>query len=56
MPFVAGVWNSKEELSELREVDRLFEPDTDFKKHLDYQRELTQWLNVVDRFKKWYVD
>lgn len=40
----------------LREIDRVFEPDDDFKKQLKYQREMAQWLNVVDRFKKWYID
>lgn len=51
-----GIWKNKEALNKLRQVDCIFHPTTDLSKREKYKEELKKWLNVVDRFKKWYKE
>nr|CAD7194093.1 unnamed protein product [Timema douglasi] len=48
----SGVWKSKEELCQLRKVDRVFEPQKNSKQN--YEPIMTQWSEALTRFFNWY--
>ncbi|XP_015516346.1 putative glycerol kinase 5 isoform X1 [Neodiprion lecontei] len=47
-----GVWNSREELLQLREVEKVFSPKRE--RQQDYQAIVELWQKAVERFKDWY--
>ncbi|XP_011881033.1 PREDICTED: putative glycerol kinase 5 [Vollenhovia emeryi] len=47
-----GIWKNREELFELRKIDRIFKPSEE--SQLYYQYALSQWKRAVERFKNWY--
>ncbi|KAG8041727.1 hypothetical protein G9C98_007031 [Cotesia typhae] len=47
-----GIWETREELCKLRQVDRVFQPD--IKRGKNYLSVIHQWKLAVQRFKNWY--
>ncbi|KAL6422655.1 hypothetical protein ACFW04_010710 [Cataglyphis niger] len=47
-----GLWKSREEVSMLRQVDRIFKPNKE--SQLSYQHAFSQWKRAMERFKNWY--
>ncbi|XP_020294848.1 putative glycerol kinase 5 [Pseudomyrmex gracilis] len=47
-----GLWKSREEVSKLRQIDRIFKPDKTSRSSC--QKAFDQWKRAVERFKKWY--
>ncbi|KAK2576501.1 hypothetical protein KPH14_005824 [Odynerus spinipes] len=47
-----GIWKSKEELKNLRKVEKTFTPNKYSRSH--YEQIISQWKRAVDRFKDWY--
>ncbi|XP_014604899.1 PREDICTED: putative glycerol kinase 5 isoform X1 [Polistes canadensis] len=47
-----GIWKNKEELKNLRKVEKIFKPNKD--SQLRYKNTITQWKRAVDRFTDWY--
>ncbi|KAH0946986.1 hypothetical protein HN011_006730 [Eciton burchellii] len=45
-----GLWESREEVSELRRVDRVYKPN----ERSRLSRSFNQWRRAVERFKNWY--
>lgn len=47
-----GVWNSRDELTKLRKVERIFVPNpNNYEKAM---QKMKHWERAVDRFKGWY--
>uniref|UniRef100_A0A182RQ04 Glycerol kinase 5 n=1 Tax=Anopheles funestus TaxID=62324 RepID=A0A182RQ04_ANOFN len=48
-----GIWNTKQQLVDVRKVEKKFSPDmTQRTKQL---KQMRGWERAVDRFKKWYI-
>ena len=47
-----GVWQSRDELRELRQIDRVFEPRA--RVYEAYNSILTLWNQALGRFLDWY--
>jgi glycerol kinase len=50
--IATGVWQSRDELRELRQIDRVFEPRAHVCKV--YDSILTLWNQALGRFLDWY--
>jgi Glycerol kinase len=50
--IATGVWQSRDELRELRQIDRVFEPRA--RVYEAYDSILTLWNQALDRFLDWY--
>lgn len=51
--FNVGLWHSKQELINIRKVERVFEPNEANKSKC--LRSMWLWERAVERFKKWYT-
>ncbi|CAL1676357.1 unnamed protein product [Lasius platythorax] len=47
-----GLWKSRDEVSMLRQVDRIFKPNEESRS--SYQHAFSQWKRAMERFKNWY--
>ncbi|GAB1866198.1 Putative glycerol kinase 5 [Camponotus japonicus] len=47
-----GLWKSREEISMLHQVDKIFKPNKESQSF--YQHAYNQWKRAVERFKNWY--
>ncbi|XP_057324048.1 putative glycerol kinase 5 [Microplitis mediator] len=47
-----GIWENRQELCKLRQVDKVFQPD--IKRASNYLSVVSQWKRAVQRFKNWY--
>lgn len=47
-----GIWKSKDELSKLRRVKKVFHPRLQYRKVLETK--MASWERAVDRFRSWY--
>lgn len=52
--LAAGVWNSQEELIQLRDVEKIFKPRLSIKDK--YEEQMKIWKNALTRFLKWYPE
>ncbi|XP_011150642.1 putative glycerol kinase 5 isoform X2 [Harpegnathos saltator] len=48
----SGLWNSREEISQLQQMKKIFKPNKDI--CISYKNTIDQWKRAVDRFKNWY--
>lgn len=48
----SGIWENRQELCKLRQVDKVFQPD--IKRGRNYLSVVSQWKRAVQRFKNWY--
>ncbi|XP_055631774.1 putative glycerol kinase 5 isoform X2 [Toxorhynchites rutilus septentrionalis] len=49
-----GIWHSKQELIDIRKVERIFEPNATNKNNC--LRSMWRWERAVERFKRWYTE
>ncbi|XP_065092993.1 putative glycerol kinase 5 [Ochlerotatus camptorhynchus] len=49
-----GIWRSKQELIDIRKIDRIFEPIASNKSKCF--KSMRSWERAVERFKRWYID
>ncbi|KAF4518517.1 hypothetical protein B566_EDAN004261 [Ephemera danica] len=52
--IAAGVWSSKEELKNLRHIERVFQPN--IQRHKFYMTKMAKWERALQRFLCWYDD
>lgn len=48
-----GIWHSKQELIDIRKIDRVFEPNAANKNKC--LKSMRSWERAVERFKRWYI-
>ncbi|XP_029726294.2 putative glycerol kinase 5 [Aedes albopictus] len=48
-----GIWHSKQELIDIRKIDRVFEPNAANKNNC--LKSMRSWERAVERFKRWYI-
>lgn len=52
--LAGGIWKSKEEIAQLREIDRQFNPRMSVRK--DYEEQIKLWRHALSRFLNWYPE
>lgn len=48
-----GIWRCKQELIDIRKIDRIFEPNAS--NQSDSFKSMRSWERAVERFKRWYI-
>ncbi|XP_058460929.1 putative glycerol kinase 5 isoform X2 [Malaya genurostris] len=48
-----GIWRSKQELIDIRKIERIFQPNGANKRHCMVS--MQSWERAVERFKRWYI-
>jgi len=47
-----GVWKSKDDISKLRKIEKIFYPNKE--RQADYEKLIKDWKRAIERFKSWY--